>query len=75
MNSAAGMFHRIYFGVNWDIFKKNSAEAYSKPIKTPQKGAYCENTKRFSAVNYFCKRFRLRCLTESWEYASGQHGY
>ena len=33
-------------------------------------GAFCENSKWLSAVNYFCKMLHLRCLTGFWTHLS-----
>ena len=38
-------------------------EEYSKPCQTSRMEFFCENNELLSDVNYFCKRFHLRCLT------------
>ena len=37
-------------------------------------GAFCENSKRLNVLEYFCKKFHLRCLTGFWMQLWSEHG-
>ena len=50
------------------IMERNdiSVEAYFKTRSSIYDGDFCDNSKRFSVVNYFHKKHHFRCLTGFW---------
>ena len=65
--------------VDWDLFPEGKFEKVyivfryyqrkywiSDMFRTLSNRAFCENSYRLLAVNYFCKTLLLRCLTDFW---------